>query len=192
MAAASPSAGVGIGTGPPGESGNLAVRTSTPSSVTRSVCSNPKSVKVQNIFANLLTKLSSERAILRNARPVIRPGLVPVCTDTDHRLDCEAHAGFRLPDGFVLGIMWYIRSAVEKLVDTVSAVCPNNAAIFALRMLFNDIAVVAEQSARLDHLDGLSQALSRGFSYAYRIGVCQCFIANIICLVEIAVEAAMV
>jgi hypothetical protein len=29
----------GMGTGPPGESGNLAVRTSTPSAVTRRVCS---------------------------------------------------------------------------------------------------------------------------------------------------------
>jgi hypothetical protein len=29
----------GIGIGPPGESGNLAVNTSTPSAVTRSVCS---------------------------------------------------------------------------------------------------------------------------------------------------------
>lgn len=35
-----PSVTPGIGTGPPGESGNLAVRTSTPSSVTSSVCSN--------------------------------------------------------------------------------------------------------------------------------------------------------
>lgn len=47
-----PLAAVGIGTGPPGESGNLAVRISTPSSVTSRVCSR-KNVSRSNQVAVL-------------------------------------------------------------------------------------------------------------------------------------------
>jgi hypothetical protein len=150
------------------------------------------SVNVNNPCARILTKLSSERTILCNARPVVRPGLIPVCTDTDHGLNSEAHSGLRCSDRLVLRIMRNVGCAVEKLVDAVSTVGPDYAAVLALCMLLDDIAVVTEESARLDHLDSLSQAFSRCLRYAYCIRVCQRLVANVVCLVEITVEAAVV
>lgn len=49
---------------------------------------------------------------------------------------------------------------MEQLIDTVSTVRPDNTAILALCVLFDHIAVLAEQSTRLDNLDGFVQALS--------------------------------
>jgi hypothetical protein len=148
--------------------------------------------QVDVYLVEVLTKLRSKRTILRNACPVVWPGLVPVCTDTDHRLNRKAHAGLRRPDGFVLCIMRNIRCTMEKLVDTVSTVRPDDTTVLALRMLLNDIAVLAEQSARLNHFDSLSQAFSGRFRHTYCVRVCQRLVTNVVCLVKVAVEAAVV
>lgn len=87
---------------------------------------------------------------MRNTRPVVWPGLVSMCTNADHRLNGEAHAGLRLSDSLVLGVVWHVWCTVEQLVDAVAAVCSDNAAILALCMLLNDITVLAEECPRLD------------------------------------------
>lgn len=74
----SPLVASGIGTGPPGESGSLAVSTSTPSSVTSRVCSALRQYKQLEIHTLKLTKLRSQRAVLRDTCPVVRPCLVSV------------------------------------------------------------------------------------------------------------------
>lgn len=150
-----------------------------------------KSVQEQNSSFEVLTKLCSKGTILCDARPVIGPSLVPVSTNTDHWLNREAHARLRLPNGFVLCIMRDVWCTVEQLVDAMSTVCPNDTAVLALRMLLDNVAIVAKQSARLDHFDGLSQAFSGGLCDAHSIGVGQCLVTNVVCLVEIAVEAAV-
>ena len=76
-------------------------------------------------------------------------------TDTDHRLNGEAHARLRLSDRFVLGVVWHVGCTVEQLVDAVSAVCPDNAAILSLGVLLDDIPVFAEQCSRLHDIDCL-------------------------------------
>ena len=45
--------------------------------------------------------------------------------------------------------------AVEESANTMSAVCPNDAAIFRLGMLLDDVAEFAQKHARLDDLDCL-------------------------------------
>jgi hypothetical protein len=88
--------------------------------------------------------------------------------------------------------MWNVRCTVEQLIDTMSAVRLDNAAFLGLCMLLNDVSRVAEEHAWLDQLDSLIQALSRSFDNADRIGVRKCLLANVVCLVEVAVEAAVV
>ena len=104
----------GIGTAPPGESAFRAVRISTPSAVTKRVCS-AKIISTRNpIFAaKEPTKLRSPLPVLRGTGPVIRPRLVPMCAQRDHRLDGEAHAFFCLTDSLVLGVVRNVRRAVE-------------------------------------------------------------------------------
>lgn len=82
--------------------------------------------------------------------------------------------------------------AVEQLVDAVSAVCLDDGAFLRLCVLLDYVSVLAEERAGLDHLDGLVQALSRSFHYADSIWIRQGLVANVVCLVEVAVEAAVV
>jgi hypothetical protein len=88
--------------------------------------------------------------------------------------------------------MWNVGCAVEQLVDTMSAVRLDNAAFFCLCVLLDDVSRIAEEHARLDQLDSLIQALSRSLYYTDRIGVRECLLADVVCLVEVAVEPAVV
>ena len=88
-----------------------------------------------------------------HTRPVIRPGLVLVRAQGNHRLDGETHAGLRLSDSLVLGVMGHVGRAVEALVDAVAAVGLDDAAVVALGDLLDGVAVVAEERAGLDELN---------------------------------------
>lgn len=81
---------------------------------------------------------------------------------------------------------------MEELVDAMATVGPDNTAFLALGVLLDDVAVLAEKSAWLDNLNGLVQAFTRSLGYAYCIRVCQSLVANVVCLVQVSVEAAMV
>lgn len=142
--------------------------------------------------STVLTKLRRQGAILSDTRPVIRPGLVSVRADADHRLDREAHTRLRLPNRLVLRIVRDVWRTVEELVDAVAAVSPDNAAVLALRVLLDDVAVLAEERAWLHQLNSLFQTLSRRLRHTDGVRVRLCFVANIVCLVQIAVEAAVV
>lgn len=102
-----------------------------------------------------LTKLRCQRAILRDTRPFVWPCLVPMRTNTNHRLDGEAHAGLCRSNCLVLRVVRNIGCAMEELVDAVPAVCPDDAAVLALCVLLDDVSVFTEQCAWLDDLDGL-------------------------------------
>lgn len=79
--------------------------------------------------------------------------------------------------------MGNVRGAVEKLIDTVATVCSDDTTLLALGVLLNDIAILTEKCSWLDKLDGLVQALSCGLGYAHCVRVCQCLLADIVCLV---------
>lgn len=112
----------GMATGPPGEFGNLAVRTSTPSAVTKSVCSMRKSANSTNIRSAKPTKLRRSLPVLRRAGPVVWPGHVLVRSQIDHRLDRKAHALLRLPNRLVVLVMRDVWRAMEQAVDAVAYV----------------------------------------------------------------------
>lgn len=113
-------------------------------------------------------------------------------TETDHGLDCEAHAWFRLANRLVLCVMWYVGRAVEQLVDTMSAVRSDYAAILCLCVLLNNVSVLAKQCTGLDNLDSLVQAFPCCLSHPHCVWVRQRFVSNIECLVQIRVETAVV
>ena len=126
-----------------------------------------------------------------HTRPVVRPGLVLVCAQGNHRLDGEAHAGLRLADSLILGVMRHVGRAVEALVDTVAAVGLDDAAVVALGDLLDSVAVVAEERAGLDELDRFGETVTCGLDNAHGVGVLVGF-ADVVGLVQVAVEAAVV
>ena len=81
---------------------------------------------------------------------------------------------------------------MEQLVDTVPTVCFNDGAFLGLRVLLNDVSVLAEKCPWFHHGNGLVQALSRCFYDTDGIGVCQRLLADVVCLIEVTVEAAVV
>ena len=81
---------------------------------------------------------------------------------------------------------------MEELVDTVATVCPDDTAVLALGVLLDNVAILAEERSRLDKLDSLVQALSCCLSYAHCVWVRQSLVTDVVCLVQIAVEAAVV
>lgn len=97
-----------------------------------------------------------------------------------------------MSDRLVLRVVRNIGCAMEELVDAVAAVRPNNTALLALRVLLDNVAVLAEECAWFDHLDSLCQTLSRCLCHTYGVRVRQCLVANVVCLVQVAVEAAVV
>lgn len=113
-------------------------------------------------------------------------------TQTDHRLDGEAHARFCLSDSLVFCVMWNVGCAVEQLVDTMSAVGLDDAAILRLCVLLDNVSRIAEEHAGLDQLDSLVQALSRCLDNANGVWICECLLADVVRFVEVAVEAAVV
>ena len=106
-----------------------------------------------------------------------------MCPQSNHRLDGKAHAWLRLSHGLVLGIMRNIRRTMKQAVDTVTAVCFDDTAIFRLGELFYHVSVIPEKSSRLDELDSFIQALSSSFNDTHRIRVCLGLISNIVCFV---------
>lgn len=162
----------GIGTGPPGEFGSLAVKTSTPVSVTNIVCSTPPSAQQHRVkHACKLTKLGTPLPILRRTRPIIRPRLIPMRPQINHRLNRKAHARLRLPNRLVLAIMRDIRRRVEQLVHTMSAISLYDGAVSRFGELFNGVARVAEEHAGFHEIDGGGQTVAGGFDDADRFGV---------------------
>lgn len=85
-----------------------------------------------------------------------------------------------------------IGRAVEKLVDAVSAICPDNTTVPALRMLLDDVAVFAEKRAWLDNLNRLVQAFARSLSHPHSVWVRERLVSNVVSLVQIRVETAVV
>ncbi len=139
-----------------------------------------------------MLELRRPRAILRDARPVIRPRLVLVATQTDHRLDRKGHARLRDPHRLVFRIMGHVGRTVEERVDAVPAVGLDDAAAFGLGMLFDHGAGIFERHARLHERDRCVEALSRCFCDADCVGVCEGFGADVVCFVEISVVAFVV
>ena len=81
---------------------------------------------------------------------------------------------------------------MEELVDAMATVGPDNTALLALGVLLDDVAVLAEECAWLDKLDGLVQAFTCGLGHADGIWVGQSLVTNVVCLVQVAVEATVV
>lgn len=81
---------------------------------------------------------------------------------------------------------------MEELVTAVTTVRLDNADILALGMLFYRVARVAEQHAWLDKLDGLLEALSRGFHHTDGIWIRLGLVSDVVRLVKIAVEASVI
>jgi hypothetical protein len=88
--------------------------------------------------------------------------------------------------------MGNIGSAVEELVNAMATVGPDNTAVLALGVLLDDVAVLAEKCAWLDNLNGLVQAFTRSLGNAHCIRVGQSLVANVVCLVQVSMEAAVV
>ena len=74
----------------------------------------------------------------------------------------------------------------------MSAVRFDDAAVSALGMFFNDAAGVAEGHAGFDELDGFVEAFAGGFDDADGGGVRAGEGADVVCFVEVAVEAVVV
>lgn len=115
-----------------------------------------------------------------------------MCTNVDHGFDCEAHARLGCTDGFVLAVVRNVGRAVEELIDAMTAVGLDDAAVAGLGMFFNDIAGIAEQHAGLDQLNRLFQTLAGGFHHSHCFGVCASLLSNIVSLVKVTVEALVV
>ena len=60
-----------------------------------------------------MLKLRRPAPILRDTRPIIRPRLILVRPQTNHRLDRKAHPRLRRPDRLVLRIMRHIRRRMK-------------------------------------------------------------------------------
>lgn len=138
------------------------------------------------------TKLRGELAVDGGAGPVVGPGLVPVRAEVDHGLDGEAHALLRGADGLVVLVVRDVGRAVEQAVDAVADVRAHHVALLRLGVLVDRVAEVAEQHARLDQRDGLRQALARRLDDAHRVGVARGLRADVVRLVQVAVEALVV
>ena len=113
-----------------------------------------------------------QRAVHRNTGPVIGPCLVPIRSNTDHRLNGEAHARLSLPNSLVLRIVRNVGRAMKQLVDAMSTVRSDHSTFLALRILLDDVAILAEECARLDHVDSLVQTFSRRLRHSYSVWVC--------------------
>ena len=119
-----------------------------------------------------MLKLSCPGAVLSYTGPVIWPCFVLVCAQTDHRLDREAHSRLSCADGLVLRVMRDVWCAMEQLVDSMSAVCLDNAAVLRLCVLLNRISGLSEGHTRLHKLDRLLQTLARRLNHPDRFRVC--------------------
>ena len=85
-----------------------------------------------------------------------------------------------------------VRCAMEQAVDAVADVRLDDVALLRLGVLVDRVAEVAEEDAGLDHRDSVVQASARRFHNTHRVGVVTGFLADVVCLVEVAVVAAVV
>lgn len=89
-------------------------------------------------------KLSRALAVNSDTGPVVGPCSVLVCSETDHGLNGEAHAGLGHTNGLVLCVVRDVGCAVEQSVDTVTAVSLDSTATSVLGVLCNDGTVLSE------------------------------------------------
>lgn len=165
---------LGLEIGPPGESWFLAVRISTPSSVTKRVCSGARQhafVAIESTGAKL-TKLRGTLAINSGAGPVVWPSDVAILAQCNHRFDGKCHSWLAFTNSLVLGIVGDVGRTMEKRVDAMATVGADDAAVLLLGMLLNDISKLADQDSRFDSLDGFFEAFACRFDnpYVFRIG----------------------
>lgn len=153
----------------------------------------PCSKNLDTILSNKQRVLELRRlaTIRSNTRPVIRPRLILVRAQRNHRLDSKAHARFRLANGLVLGVVRNIRRAMEELVNAVAAVSFHDAAVVGFGEFLDRVAVVAEERAGLDEFDRFFQAVAGGFDDAHAVGVLR-GAADVVGFVQVAVEAPVV
>jgi len=74
----------------------------------------------------------------------------------------------------------------------VSAIRLDHAAVATLGVLLDDITWIPEQHAWLDKLDSLIETLPCRLHNPHRIRISQSLVTNVVCLVKVAVESAMV
>lgn len=86
-------------------------------------------------------------------------------------------------------VVRYIRCGMEEPMDAMAAVALHHAVAVRLHVLLDNVADLAVSLARLHNVDGLLQRLVRHF---YQILMLLRHIAHEKCLVQVAVEAAMV
>jgi len=143
-------------------------------------------------FQMRLTKLSCQLSIDSSAGPVVRPSNISVLAQSNHGLNGEGHPGLALSNSLVLGVVRDVGRTMEKLADSVATVSSDNAAVVLLGMLLNNVTKFSDQSAGLNGLDRLIQALSCRLNHTNSIGVGLGFVSNVISLVQIGVVSFMV
>lgn len=151
-----------------------------------------KLANATNIRSEKPTKLRRPLPVLRRAGPVVWPGHVLVRPQVDHRLDRKAHALLCLPDRLVVLVMRDVRRAMEQAIDAVADVGLDDVALLRLGVLVDRGAKVAEEDTRLHHRDGVVQAGARRFDDTHGVGVVTSFLADVVCLVEVAVVTVVV
>ena len=92
-------------------------------------------------------KLRRPSPILRRARPVIWPCLVPMRAQRNHRLDCKCHSRLRYAYRLVLRVVRHVRRCVEEIVNAVAAVGLYDRTILRFGMFFDNVAWFAEGHA---------------------------------------------
>ena len=137
-------------------------------------------------------KLRGATPVLRNTRPIIRPRLILIGPQTDHRFNCKRHPGLRHPHRLILRIMRHIRRAMKQTIHPMAAVRFDDAATSTLGVFFNHGPRVAESHARFDELDGFVEAFAGGFDDADGGRIRAGKWAYVVCFVEVAVEAVVV
>lgn len=186
----------GMGIGPPGEFSNLAVKTSTPVSVTSSVCSISCYVSVPKLELSfercLLTKLCCPFAVRRSVCPIIRPTNFSIAAQGQNRLNRECHPRFTSSYSLVLRVVGDPRRRVKLRIDTVAAPSFNNGKVPRGCVLLNDLAELSNRHTRFYDLDCHVQGLPRCFNKSYRVRVSSGLVTNIVGLIQVGVIAAVV
>ncbi len=138
------------------------------------------------------TKLCRPLAVLSDTSPIIRPCLILMSSQSNHRFDREAHPLLCSPHSLVLGIMRNVRRTMEFCVDTMPAICLHDAAIFRLGDLFYNISVISEKCPGLHECNGCVQRFPCCFDNPYRLWVRLCLVANVVCFIQIAMVSTVV
>jgi len=172
---------VGIGIGPPGEFSLLAVRTSTPVSVTSNVCSVSSSAwdhRHQTLLAR--TELGSPFAINRHIGPVVRPIHLLRLPNSKDGLYRERHPRFADTWNLALAVVGDPGRGMEMLVYPVASPSRYNFAASGLGVLLDDGTEVPYRRAGLDDRNGLVQALPGRLYHSDRVRVRLGSVANVV------------